>query len=78
MSAHNQQSEAESSTSYRRPVKRITSKRQLEAFQRSATHHEILDFVTKLNEAVVGKRLSDAGQGNEVCMKATMTYLNNG
>lgn len=53
---------------FQKPVKQILSSTHLAAFQRSATHQELLSFITDLNESIVGKKLSDAGEGSEVCM----------
>ncbi|WVW79685.1 serine/threonine-protein phosphatase 2A activator 2 [Kwoniella bestiolae CBS 10118] len=53
------------STSYIPPTKYILSKAHLAAFQRSQTHQDILDFVDDLNEAIVGKKLTEAGEGSE-------------
>ncbi|OCF34525.1 serine/threonine-protein phosphatase 2A activator 2 [Kwoniella heveanensis BCC8398] len=57
---------ASSSTSpYIPATKHILSKAHLEAFQRSKTHQDIIDFVEELNEDIVGKKLSEAGEGSE-------------
>nr|XP_031859101.1 uncharacterized protein CI109_005451 [Kwoniella shandongensis]KAA5526173.1 hypothetical protein CI109_005451 [Kwoniella shandongensis] len=53
------------STSYILPTKHILSKAHLAAFQRSKTHAEIVQFIDDLNEAIVGKNLTDAGEGSE-------------
>ncbi|WWC59923.1 serine/threonine-protein phosphatase 2A activator 2 [Kwoniella dejecticola CBS 10117] len=53
------------STSYIPPTKYVLSKAHLGAFQRSKTHQEIFDFIEDLNEAVVGKKLTEAGEGSE-------------
>ncbi|KZT26097.1 Phosphotyrosyl phosphatase activator [Neolentinus lepideus HHB14362 ss-1] len=45
--------------SYQRPRKVILSKEQLEAFQSSQTHRDIVSFIEDLNSAVVGVKLSD-------------------
>jgi serine/threonine-protein phosphatase 2A activator len=54
------------STSYLPPTKHILSAAHLAAFQRSKTHAEIVDFVEQLNDSIVGRKLSDAGDGSEV------------
>lgn len=43
-----------------RPAKRILSAAHLEAFQRSETHAQVITFVTELNDALVGIKISDA------------------
>ncbi|WVQ83513.1 serine/threonine-protein phosphatase 2A activator 2 [Cryptococcus sp. DSM 104549] len=53
------------STSYIIPTKHILSKAHLAAFQRSATHDDILRFIDDLNESIVGRKLRDAGEGSE-------------
>ncbi|ODN98014.1 serine/threonine-protein phosphatase 2A activator 2 [Cryptococcus amylolentus CBS 6273] len=50
---------------YQVPVKRILSKAHLAAFQRSQAHKDILSFIEDLNTSVVGKKLSEAGEGSE-------------
>ena len=61
--------DATSTTSFRKPSKKILSPAHLSAFQRSSTHQELLEFITDLNESIVGKKLSDAGEGTEVCFE---------
>ncbi|PPQ68465.1 hypothetical protein CVT24_005562 [Panaeolus cyanescens] len=39
--------------------KTILSKEQLEAFQESQTHHDIVNYIETLNDAVVGVKLTD-------------------
>ena len=41
------------------PAKQILSKEQLEAFQASKTHQDVISFIEALNESVVGVKLSD-------------------
>ncbi|WWC68933.1 serine/threonine-protein phosphatase 2A activator 2 [Kwoniella pini CBS 10737] len=53
------------STSYLPPRKYILSKAHLAAFQRSRTHKEVVNFIEELNDAVVGKKLTEAGEGSE-------------
>ncbi|ORY27681.1 phosphotyrosyl phosphatase activator [Naematelia encephala] len=53
------------STSYIPPTKRILSDAQLDFFKRSKTHDEILDFIDKLNQSIVGQKLTEAGEGSE-------------
>ncbi|OWZ74556.1 serine/threonine-protein phosphatase 2A activator 2 [Cryptococcus neoformans Bt85] len=53
------------SASYTIPAKHILSKAHLAAFQRSKTHSEIFGFIEELNEDIVGKKLTEAGQGSE-------------
>lgn len=48
------------------PTKHILSRAHLDAFLRSPAHAEILNFIDALNDSVVGKKLSDAGEGSEV------------
>lgn len=51
--------DSQASTSYMVPRKRILSKEHLAAFSLSATHGDIVAFVDDLNDAVVGKKLSE-------------------
>ncbi|KAL7423270.1 Serine/threonine-protein phosphatase 2A activator 2 [Cryptotrichosporon argae] len=53
------------SSPYMTPTKRILSAAHLRGFQRSAAHAEIVAFIDELNDAVVDKRLEDAGEGSE-------------
>ncbi|KAH8112782.1 Phosphotyrosyl phosphatase activator [Phellopilus nigrolimitatus] len=45
--------------SYVSPRKRILTKEQMEAFQTSKTHQEIISYIETLNESVVGVKLTD-------------------
>ncbi|TFK52855.1 Phosphotyrosyl phosphatase activator [Heliocybe sulcata] len=45
--------------SFQRPRKLILSKEQLDAFQASQTHRDIVAFIEELNTAVVGVKLTD-------------------
>jgi serine/threonine-protein phosphatase 2A activator len=58
----------EASTSYCPPTKYILSPAHLAAFRRSKTHGEITQFITDLNESIVGKTLTKIGEGSEVCI----------
>lgn len=51
------------------PTKRILSKAHLAAFERSPAHADILAFIDGLNESIVGKKLSDKGEGSEVSVE---------
>ncbi|WVN90512.1 serine/threonine-protein phosphatase 2A activator 2 [Cryptococcus depauperatus CBS 7841] len=51
-------------SSYLQPTKHILSKAHLSAFQRSKTHNDIVDFIDELNAVVVGRKLSEAGNGS--------------
>lgn len=55
------------STSYAIPTKHILTKAHLAAFQRSKTYSDIFGFIDELNEDIVGKKLTEAGEGSEVC-----------
>lgn len=44
---------------FRSPSKRILTPDQLGAFQQSATHTDILAFITRLNGSVKGAKLND-------------------
>lgn len=55
------------SPSYTIPTKYILTKAHLAAFQRSKTYSEIFGFIDELNEDIVGKKLTEAGEGSEVC-----------
>lgn len=48
-----------SGTGFFPPRKLILTKEQLEAFQQSKTHETIVAYITALNEAVVGVKLTD-------------------
>lgn len=54
------------STSYLIPNKRILSPAHLAAFTRSRSHNEIIGFVNVLNANIIGRTLSEAGEGSEV------------
>ncbi len=54
------------STGYVVPTKHILSKAHLAAFERSPAHASIMGFIDVLNAAIVGRKLSEAGEGNEV------------
>lgn len=58
--------ESAPSTFYTVPTKHVLSKAHLAAFQRSKTHSDIFNFIEELNEDIVGKKLTEAGQGSEV------------
>lgn len=45
--------------SFSTPRKYILSKEQLEAFQASNTHNEIISYIESLNDSVIGVKLSD-------------------
>jgi len=51
---------------YYTPTKEILTKSQLEQFQQSATHSQLLAFIERLNEAVVGVKLRDPCEESEV------------
>jgi hypothetical protein len=53
-------------TQYVQPRKEILTKTQLEQFQASPTHAQILEFMTRLNESVVGVKLRDNCHESEV------------
>ena len=59
--------EASTSSKYRAPEKEILTKAQLEQFQQSATHSQLLAFIERLNEAVVGVKLRDPCDESDVC-----------
>jgi serine/threonine-protein phosphatase 2A activator len=64
-----------SNTSYRAPTKRILSAAQLQAFQSSQTHEDIVTFIEECNDAVRNVKLSEAGEPSEVgarCGKSTL------
>lgn len=48
------------------PTKRILSKAHLAAFARSPAHAEILGFVDSLNDSIIGKKLTEAGEPSAV------------
>lgn len=48
------------------PTKHILSRAHLDAFLRSPAHDQIVGFIDALNDAIVGKKLSEAGEGSEV------------
>lgn len=60
---------------YMVPVKRILSKAHLAAFQRSATHREIITFIEDLNASVVDKKLTEAGEPSRVSARLCEIHL---
>ena len=52
--------------SFRIPTKHIVSPAHLAAFKRSKSHSDISNFIQQLNQEVVGKTLSQAGQPSQV------------
>lgn len=54
--------------SYRVPTKAILSPAQLEAFQSSSTHQEILSYIELLNQSVIGVKLG------EECKESNVSY----
>ncbi|KIM28183.1 hypothetical protein M408DRAFT_144083 [Serendipita vermifera MAFF 305830] len=59
---------------YHAPEKEILTKSQLEQFQQSPTHAQILTYIERLNEAVVGVKLQDSCQESE-SVKALLVIL---
>jgi serine/threonine-protein phosphatase 2A activator len=59
--------EASTSRGYHAPEKEILTKAQLEQFQQSATHSQLLAFIERLNEAVIGVKLRDPCEESDVC-----------
>ncbi|BEJ11223.1 hypothetical protein CspHIS471_0106450 [Cutaneotrichosporon sp. HIS471] len=57
--------EQNGTTSYVVPTKHILSKAHLAAFERSPAHDELMAFIDALNASIVGRKLSEAGVGNE-------------
>jgi serine/threonine-protein phosphatase 2A activator len=53
------------SEGFRAPNKRILTPDQLTTFQQSATHTDIIAFVTRLNGSIKGAKLSDKLEGEE-------------
>lgn len=53
-------------TEFETPRKEILSKEQLEQFQQSTTHSQILAFIQRLNDAVVGVKLTDTCNESDV------------
>ena len=53
--------------SFHTPRKVILTKEQLEHFQQSKTHQEIVGFIEELNERVVGVKLTDECAQSSVC-----------
>lgn len=52
--------------SYQVLKKIILSKDQLQAFQESKTHKDVISYIEKLNESVVGVKLTDACEASDV------------
>lgn len=48
--------------------KRIQSKEQMEAFQASKTHQDIIQYIETLNESVVGAKLTDECSESQVSL----------
>jgi len=55
------------SSPYHSPRKGILTKEHLEAFQTSETHETIVNYIQKLNEGVVGVKLTDDCEISPVC-----------
>jgi hypothetical protein len=60
------ETQPEASTSYIPPRKHILSTAHLSAFRRSSAYTDIVGFVDKLNDSVVGEKLTEAGGGSDV------------
>ena len=56
--------------SFRTPAKAIVTPAQLEYFQTSPTHNDILAYVGALNDAVVGVKLSAPCFTSDVCLRS--------
>ncbi|CAG7850398.1 Serine/threonine-protein phosphatase 2A activator 2; AltName: Full=Peptidyl-prolyl cis-trans isomerase PTPA-2; Short=PPIase PTPA-2; Short=Rotamase PTPA-2; AltName: Full=Phosphotyrosyl phosphatase activator 2 [Serendipita indica DSM 11827] len=63
-----------SESKYHPPTKEILSKEQLEQFQASETHAAIIAYIQRLNESVVGVRLTDPCDESEA-VKAIIGVL---
>lgn len=50
------------------PTKHILSKAHLEAFNRSPAHDAIMGFIDALNASIVGRKLSECPQPNDVSL----------
>ena len=57
-------------STYFEPRKCILTKEQLEAFQASQTHKDIVTYIETLNAAVVGVKLTDECTESEVLLLA--------
>jgi hypothetical protein len=70
-------SEADSSSSgiYRAPQKEILSPAQLEQFQQSPTHSQLLAYIQRLNDAVIGVKLRDPCYESEVFISTSTQNL---
>lgn len=55
-------------TSYEVPKKAILIKDQLESFQASQTHADIVNYITTLNQCVIGVKLTDDCPSSEVSL----------
>ncbi len=60
--------------SYQVPRKAILSKDQLQAFQESKTHKDVISYIEKLNESVVGVKLTDACEASDVSMSFVSSF----
>ena len=65
-----------STVSYWPPTKAILSKEQLETFQSSATHKDIIAYIETLNAAVVGIKLGDECPISAVGVRRLESLLN--
>ena len=50
------------------PRKCILTKEQMEAFQASKTHQDVIGYIETLNDAVSGVKLTDECEMSEVCV----------
>ena len=53
--------------SFQEPRKAILTPEQLQYFQQSKTHQDIVGFIEELNERVVGVKLTDECAQSPVC-----------
>lgn len=63
--------------SFQVPRKAILSKEQLEYFQKSKTHDDIVSHIETLNNAVVGSKLNDECSQSEVSIGIYQPKLEN-
>jgi len=60
--------------SYQIPRKAILSKEQLEYFQESQTHKDIVSYIETLNDAVIGSRLTDECSTSPVSITLLLAF----
>lgn len=63
--------------SYKPPRKAILTKEQLQYFQESQTHKDIVAYIEILNESVVGSKLTDECSMSKVSLRTVVSEFKN-